>query len=161
VRIVIQRVSQARVEVEGQVVGAIGRGYLLLVGIADQDDASVLEAMAQKVVNMRLFPDPEGDSHFHCSALEEQAELLVVSQFTLYANCRKGRRPSFSEAGEPARAERLCEDFVALLRRQGLRVETGCFGASMRVSLVNEGPVTIWLDSEEVLTRSVRAGSEI
>jgi D-tyrosyl-tRNA(Tyr) deacylase len=159
VRIVIQRVSQASVEVEGRIVGAIGRGYLLLVGISDRDDASVLEAMAQKVVNLRLFPDPDGDSHFHCSVLEEQAELLVVSQFTLYANCRKGRRPSFSEAGEPSRAERLCADFVEMLQRQGVRVETGRFGASMRVSLVNEGPVTIWLDSDEALARRGRGES--
>ena len=150
-RILIQRVSSAAVDVEDERVGEIGRGYLLLVGVTHADHAGLLEPMARKVVNMRLFPDPEGESHFHRSLLEEQGAILAVSQFTLYANSRKGRRPSFTEAAEPGHAESLFEAFVDELRKFPLQVETGRFGARMKVSLVNEGPVSIWLDSDEVL----------
>lgn len=150
-RLVIQRVTEASVTVEGEVVGSIGPGFLLLVGVGHEDDESVLEPMARKVVNMRLFRDPEGDSGFHRSLLEEGGEVLAVSQFTLHANCRKGRRPSFIGAAPPVEAERLFDLFVEQLRVQGPKVETGRFGASMQVALLNDGPVTIWLDSEEVL----------
>jgi D-aminoacyl-tRNA deacylase len=156
-RILIQRVSHAAVDVDGDRVGEIGRGYLLLVGISHEDHPGLLEPMARKVVNMRLFPDPDGESHFHRSLLEEKADLLAVSQFTLYANSRKGRRPSFSEAAEPTRAKALFDAFVAELRKLDLRVETGRFGASMEVTLLNQGPVSIWLDSDEVLPGSVSA----
>ncbi|MFP4379618.1 MAG: D-aminoacyl-tRNA deacylase [Candidatus Sumerlaeia bacterium] len=149
-RVLIQRVSEGHVQVEERETGRIGRGLLLLVGISDSDDESVFEPMARKILNMRIFPDPEGDSHFHRSALEEKAELLVVSQFTLYADCRKGRRPSFSHAAPPDRADALFETFVEGLRTYGLKVQTGEFGAMMDVSLINHGPVTIWLDSEDL-----------
>lgn len=148
-RVVIQRVTSASVVVDGQTVGAIGRGYLLLVGLTHGDTEAVLDAMARKIVQMRLFRDPQGESGFHRSALEEGAELLAVSQFTLYADTRRGRRPSFTQAAPPAEAERLFDVFVDYLRRTPLRVATGRFGASMQVSLVNDGPVTIWLDSED------------
>ena len=149
-RVVIQRVTQASVAVAGETVGAIGPGYLLLVGIAAGDTEAVLDAMARKIVQMRLFRDPEGDSGFHLSALEVRADILAVSQFTLYADTRKGRRPSFTDAAPPEQAERLFNVFVDYLRRHPLRVETGRFGAMMQVALVNDGPVTICLDSEEL-----------
>ncbi|MBN1866367.1 D-tyrosyl-tRNA(Tyr) deacylase [Candidatus Sumerlaeota bacterium] len=150
-RILVQRVSRAAVHVEDRAVGVIGRGLLLLVGIGREDDETVLAPMAEKVVNLRIFPDPVGPSHFDRSALDEKADLLVVSQFTLHADSRKGRRPSFSAAAEPVRAQSLLDSFVALLRRFPLRVETGVFGAMMDVSLNNDGPVSLWLDSEELL----------
>lgn len=148
-RILVQRVSSAAVHVDGEEVGSIGRGLLLLVGMCEADTPAVLEPMARKVVNMRLFPDAEGKSHFDRSALEENAEILVVSQFTLYADCRKGRRPSFTDSCEPQRADRMIQEFVEILRQYPLKVATGRFGAMMDVSLVNQGPVTIWVDSEE------------
>lgn len=148
-RVLIQRVSRAAVHASGRETGAIAKGLLLLVGITHEDTPETLAAMAKKIVNMRIFPDPEGRSHFDRSALEEKGELLVVSQFTLYADCRKGRRPSFLDAAEPGRASEMIERFVECLRAYSLRVETGEFGALMEVSLVNTGPVSIWLDSEE------------
>jgi len=150
-RILIQRVSRAEVRASGQTVGSIGRGLLLLVGITHDDTVERVRAMAAKVVNMRLFPDLDGNSHFHRSVLDEQGDLLAVSQFTLYANCRKGRRPSFADAARPESAEALFERFVEELRVFPTHVETGSFGAMMDVSLVNDGPVSIWLDSAEVL----------
>jgi D-tyrosyl-tRNA(Tyr) deacylase len=150
-------VGEARVNVAGRVVGEIGRGLLVLAGISVNDESPVLAAMAEKIVHLRIFPDPEGESQFHRTAFEESAELLVVSQFTLYADCRKGRRPSFVEAAPPGPANALFEEFVQRLRETGLRAETGEFGASMDVALVNQGPVTIWLDSDE-MSRS-RKGS--
>lgn len=153
-RILIQRVDRAAVEVAGERVGEIGRGLLALVGIGREEDETILAPMARKLVNMRLFAPDEGRGHFEKSVLEIGGDLLAVSQFTLYANCRKGRRPSFTDAGEPERAERLFEAFVAHLREYPLRVETGVFGAMMEVSLLNCGPVTIWLDSDQVLPSS-------
>jgi len=150
-RVLIQRVSRAAVHVDGRPVGAIQRGCLLLVGIREGDEPELLEPMARKIVNLRLFPDPEGRSHFDRSLLEEKADLLVVSQFTLYGSCRKGRRPSFSDAARPQKAEEMFNRFVQSLRTYPLRVETGAFGALMEVSLVNDGPVSLWLDSDEIL----------
>jgi len=152
-RVLIQRVSKAAVHVSGRETGAIQKGLLLLAGITHKDTPEVLEAMAKKIVHMRIFPDPAGRSHFDRSVLDENGGLLVVSQFTLYADCRKGRRPSFTDAAEPARASNLLDQFVGYLRAYPLQVQTGEFGALMDVSLVNDGPVSIWLDSDESLAR--------
>lgn len=145
-RVVIQRVSAASVTVEGQIVGQIGVGVLVLLGIARDDSSSEATLLAEKVATMRIFPDDEG--RFNRSALEVGGAALVVSQFTLYADTRRGRRPSFSEAAPPESAAPLVEAFAVALRRQGLTVATGVFGAHMQVALVNDGPVTIMLDSE-------------
>ncbi|MCS7255736.1 MAG: D-aminoacyl-tRNA deacylase [Thermomicrobium sp.] len=147
-RVLLQRVSRASVTVDGQVVGAIGPGLLLLVGVRRGDDQATAEWMAQKVANLRIFEDEAGK--MNRSVLEVGGSALVVSQFTLYADVRKGRRPSFIEAAPPEEARPLVDAFAAALRRLGLPVETGVFGAHMDVELVNDGPVTIWLDSAEL-----------
>src|SRR6478672_7229979 len=148
-RVIIQRVTSSQVEVAGVVVGKIGRGLNLLVGIADTDTAAELDWMARKCLDLRLFPDPEKDSgRWEKSIQEIGGELLVVSQFTLYGDCRKGRRPSFDRSASPETARRLYEEFVAQLRQSGLRVETGEFGAMMQVSIENDGPVTLLLERE-------------
>ncbi|MEL6551881.1 MAG: D-aminoacyl-tRNA deacylase [Cyanobacteria bacterium J06621_11] len=143
-RVLIQRVTSSQVTVNGEVVGAIGKGLNLLVGIAPTDSEPELAWMAKKCLNLRLFHQGES-GRFDKSALEVGAELLVVSQFTLYGDCNKGRRPSFSGAAPPAQAEQLYERFVAMLRESDLRVETGKFGAMMDVAIANDGPVTLWL----------------
>jgi len=146
-KVVIQRVRSSQVTVAAEVIGKIGRGLNLLVGIADTDTAAELEWMARKCLELRLFPaDAEG--RFDQSILEIQGELLVISQFTLYGDCRKGRRPSFDRAATPTRAEELYNLFVKKLRASGLRVETGKFGAMMQVQIENDGPVTILLERE-------------
>ena len=143
-RLLLQRVSRAEVRVDGRVTGRIGRGYLLLVGFAESDDESPLAWMADKVVGLRLFGDDDGKMNL---GLEDVGgALLVVSQFTLYGDARKGRRPSFVDAARPETAIPLYERFVALLRERGVPVETGEFGAMMDVELVNDGPVTLWLE---------------
>jgi D-tyrosyl-tRNA(Tyr) deacylase len=146
-RVVIQRVTASQVVVEGNVVGKIGRGLMLLVGISETDTAAELDWIAHKCLSLRLFPDGE-TGRFDTSILDIQGELLVVSQFTLYGDCRKGRRPSFDQAANPAKAQDLYQQFVAKLRQSGLNVETGQFGASMQVRIDNDGPVTIWLERE-------------
>jgi D-aminoacyl-tRNA deacylase len=143
-RIVLQRVSRAKVTVEGRVTGEIGRGLLLLVGFTDSDTGEALAWMAKKVVQLRVFPDDEGK--MNRSVEEADGALLVVSQFTLYGDARKGNRPSFIDAARPEVAIPLYERFVALLRAAGRRVETGEFGAMMDVELVNDGPVTLILE---------------
>lgn len=151
-RVLVQRVREASVTVEGRLVAQIGRGFLLLVGIGEEDTAdqgAALEGMAAKVLNLRVMPDEEG--RMNRSLLEIGGEILAVSQFTLHADCRRGRRPSFTHAAQPERARELFDRWVEILRESGLRVETGEFGAMMQVALVNDGPVTIWLDSQEVL----------
>jgi len=148
-RVIIQRVTSSQVEVAGVVVGKIGRGLNLLVGIADTDTAAELDWMARKCLDLRLFPDHEkGSGRWEKSIQEIGSELLVVSQFTLYGDCRKGRRPSFDRSASPETARRLYEEFVAQLRQSGLRVETGEFGAMMQVSIENDGPVTLLLERE-------------
>lgn len=149
-RVLIQRVTEAAVDVGERRVGEIGRGLLLLVGVCEGDGPEIFEQMARKIVNLRIFPDPDGDSYFHRSLLEEQGELLVVSQFTLYGDTRKGRRPSFIQAAKPPLAEELFNGFVEALRPFGLKVETGEFGGMMDVRLNNHGPTTLWLDSDEI-----------
>ncbi len=143
-RVVLQRVSRARVTVEGRVTGEIGRGLLLLAGFTDGDSEDALAWMADKVVGLRIFPDEEGK--MNRSVQEVGGGLLVVSQFTLYGDTRKGRRPSFVDAARPEIAIPLYERFVALLRATGLPVGTGEFGAMMDVELVNDGPVTLILE---------------
>ncbi len=147
-RVLLQRVSEARVDVRGECVGQIGRGLLLLVGAAPEDTPDDVKYLAEKIANLRIFADDEGK--MNRSALDGGYEMLVVSQFTLHANVRKGRRPSFIGAAAPELAEPLVEALIAELRSTGLRVESGCFGAEMAVSLVNDGPVTIWMDTEEL-----------
>lgn len=147
-KVVIQRVRDASVTVDGAVTGAIGPGLLLLVGVAHGDNDAVLRAMASKIVNLRIFEDEAG--RMNRSLLETGGALLAVSQFTLFADCRKGRRPSFMGAAPPTEAGRLFERFVELLRGSGPRVETGVFQAMMEVRLNNWGPVTIVLDSTEL-----------
>ena len=141
---VVQRVSEAKVEVEGVVVGMIGAGVLVLLGVAKTDTAENAAALAEKVVQLRIFSDDEGK--MNRSLLETGGALLAVSQFTLYGDCRKGRRPSFDAAAGAEQARALYERFVDAARRAGARVETGVFQAHMAVSLVNDGPVTLLVE---------------
>lgn len=146
-RVVIQRVSRASARVDGEIVGEIEHGALILAGVKDGDTEDDVRYLAGKISGLRMFAD--GEKHFERSVSGISGSLLVVSQFTLYADTRKGRRPSFVEVAEPAEAERLYELLVSELRNQGLTVETGRFGAMMDVELVNDGPVTIIIDSED------------
>ncbi|MFN2525079.1 MAG: D-aminoacyl-tRNA deacylase, partial [Actinomycetota bacterium] len=146
-RAVVQRVSRARVTIEGRVSGEIGSGLCVLLGISGRDGPEAAGWMADKVANLRVLSDDEGK--MNRSLLESGGEVLVVSQFTLYGDARKGRRPSFVEAAQGAEADELYELFVAELRGLGLTVATGEFGAMMDVELTNTGPVTILLDSEK------------
>jgi D-tyrosyl-tRNA(Tyr) deacylase len=145
-RAVVQRVHSARVLVAGRVAGAIDRGLLVFVGVGGRDDPADVEYVAQKVRDLRIFPDEAGK--MSRSVVEAAGAVLVVSQFTLYGDCRRGRRPSFIDAAPPEVANRLYEEVVASLRRSGVSVATGVFQADMRVELVNDGPVTILLDSK-------------
>ena len=143
-RAVLQRVSGASVTVDGSVAGAIDDGLLVLVGFGRDDSEDVLEKMAQKIIRLRVFSD-ENDK-INLSVKDIGGGLLVVSQFTLYWSCRKGTRPSFDGAMEPGRAEELYNTFTEILKDSGLKVETGIFGADMKVSLINDGPVTVALE---------------
>jgi D-tyrosyl-tRNA(Tyr) deacylase len=144
VRVLLQRVSRAEVRVDGRSTGKIGRGFLLLVGVTHTDTEAHAAWMAEKVAGLRLFGDAEGKMNL--ALADVGGAVLVVSQFTLYGNAEKGRRPSFIDAARPELAQPLYERFVALLREQNLAVETGEFGAMMDVELVNDGPVTLWLE---------------
>lgn len=145
-RAVLQRVSEARVRVNGEVAGAIGPGLVVLLGVARTDDEGTAVQLAEKIVELRLFNDEQGK--MNRSLKEVSGAVLAVSQFTLYGDCRKGRRPSFDRAAPAEQARALYESFLAALRRQGLRVETGVFQAMMEVELVNTGPVTLLLDTD-------------
>jgi D-tyrosyl-tRNA(Tyr) deacylase len=147
VKILLQRVSGASVSVAGEEVGRIGRGLVVFVAVANGDTEKDVQYLVQKMVGLRIFPDEEG--RFNLSALDIEGELLVVSQFTLLADTRKGRRPSFVEAAPPAQAEALFEQFVEQARATGLKVETGRFQQYMQVEIHNDGPVTVMLDSRE------------
>jgi len=147
-RVVLQRVSRASVTVSGEEVAAIERGLLLLVGVGDGDEEAEARRMAGKCAEMRIFPDSEG--RFNLSVTDVDGEALVVSQFTLLADVRRGRRPSFTGAAAPEVAEPLVEAFAGALRDAGVPAQTGRFGAKMQVELVNDGPVTIILDSAEM-----------
>ncbi|MFC4600365.1 D-aminoacyl-tRNA deacylase [Cohnella hongkongensis] len=144
-KVVLQRVSEAKVTVQGEAVGAIGKGLLLLVGVGQEDTEQDLAWMADKLAGLRIFEDEAGKMNL--SVEDVGGEVLSVSQFTLYGDCRKGRRPNFMGAARPEQAEALYDKFNELLGARGLRVETGRFGAMMDVSLVNDGPVTLILES--------------
>ena len=153
VRVLAQRVTRARVMVAEETIGAIGPGFLLLVGVTPSDTVAEADLMARKVANLRVFDDAAGNlnrSALDLLASGEPVGMLVVSQFTLYADCRKGRRPSFVNAAPPPVAGPLVDRFADGLRSLGLAVATGHFGAEMQIALVNDGPVTIWLDSEDL-----------
>lgn len=148
-RILLQRVTEARVEVEGQTVGQIGGGLLLLAGVGPGDGQPQADRLAEKIANLRIFSDAQGK--FNLSLLDVGGGALVVSQFTLYADARKGRRPSFSDAAAPDLARPLVDYLCQRLKDLGVvAVASGSFGAHMRVHLVNDGPVTIWLDSADL-----------
>lgn len=147
-RALLQRVSRASVVVDEQVVGAIGRGFLVLLGIGQDDNEATMRTLVEKIVHLRVFEDDEGK--MNRSLLDIGGAALVVSQFTLYADMRKGRRPSFTAAAPPAIAEPLVERFKKALASYGIQIEGGVFGAHMDVELLNYGPVTIWLDSEQL-----------
>ncbi len=147
-RALLQRVSRASVTVDGRVTSAVGPGFLVLLGIGRGDSETQIKAMAEKIVHLRVFEDDEGK--MNRSLLDTGGQVLVVSQFTLYADTRKGRRPSFTDAAPPAIAEPLVERFKDTVAAYGLKVAGGVFGARMDVELLNSGPVTIWLDSEEL-----------
>ena len=146
-KVVLQRVNSASVVVDNETVGSIGRGILLLVGAAHGDRERDVDLMVDKSLNVRIFEDDDEKMNLSCKDLKY--EILVVSQFTLHADCRKGRRPSFVGAMEPVEAERLYDYFVASCRKSGLKTERGVFGARMNVKLENWGPVTILMDSRE------------
>jgi D-aminoacyl-tRNA deacylase len=147
-RAVIQRVSEASVEISNEVVGAIGEGLLVLLAVARDDERGDADYLADKITNLRIFTDDDGK--MNRSLLETSGAMLVVSQFTLYGDVRRGRRPSYSDAAEPEKANALYEYFVERVRSLGMKVGTGVFQATMKVSLVNEGPVTILLDSRKL-----------
>lgn len=150
-RVIIQRVKSSQVAVDGQIIGKIGRGLNLLVGIASTDTEAQVDWMAGKCLQLRLFPEAESSGNqdrWQKSVLEIGGELLVISQFTLYGDCRKGRRPSFDFSAAPEQALNLYNCFVTKLRQSGLRVETGQFGAMMQVSIENDGPVTLVLERD-------------
>ncbi len=146
-RALLQRVVEASVDVDGQEVGRIGPGLLVLLGVSKEDEEADAQYLVEKLVNLRIFSDQQ--NHFNLSALDVGAEILLVSQFTLYADTRKGRRPDFTKAAQPQDAQRLYEHAADLLQRQGVKVATGRFGEHMQVRLQNDGPVTILLDSAD------------
>ena len=148
-KIVLQRVTEAKVEVDGEVKGQIGKGYLLLVGVVAEDTVEIADKMIEKISRLRIFQDSEGKTNLGIS--EVDGEVLIISQFTLCADCRKGNRPSFTGAGNPAMAEELYEHMVEKSKNLFKRVQKGVFGADMKVSLVNDGPFTLVLDSKEIL----------
>ncbi len=145
-RVLLQRVTRAAVRVEGEIVGSCGPGMLILLGVGRDDDATLAASVAGRVADLRIFRDEEGRTNR--SLLEVGGQALVVSQFTLYADTRKGRRPSFLDAAPPEMAIPLYERFTAELEARGVTVARGVFGAEMEVELVNDGPMTIWLDSQ-------------
>ncbi len=148
-RFVLQRVLDARVDVDGKTVGKIGKGYLLLAGVSGDDNFEIADKMIEKVARLRLFEDAEGKTNL--SSEQVSAEILVISQFTLYADCRKGNRPSFTEAGAPQMANEIYEHIVSRCRELFSKTQTGIFGAEMKVSLTNDGPFTVILDSKEIV----------
>ncbi len=147
-RFVIQRVKEASVSADGQVIGRIQKGYLVLIGVCDSDTEQTADKMIKKMTGLRIFEDENGKTNL--SLADVGGSLLLVSQFTLYANCKKGNRPSFIEAGAPDKAERLYEYVIQECKKSVQEVQTGSFGAEMEVSLINDGPFTILLDSEQL-----------
>ena len=147
-RAVVQRVLNASVEVENEIVGKIGHGFLVLLGVGQNDDESDMKYIADKIINLRVFEDE--NEKMNLSLTDVNGELLVVSQFTLYGDCRKGRRPSFDSAGEPKAAKELYEKTCQYFKSCGIKTETGIFAADMKVNLLNDGPVTLLLDSKKL-----------
>ncbi len=144
-RAVVQRVKSSKVTVDGEVIGSVNRGFNVLLGISKDDTIEDVNYIKDKIVNLRVFEDE--DNKMNKSLLDIQGELLIISQFTLYGDCRKGRRPNFMEAMKGSEAEKLYETFLEEIKKSGLRVQCGKFGADMTVDIVNDGPVTILLDS--------------
>ena len=147
-KLVIQRVTEASVEVDGEIIGQIGKGFLVLIGVGEHDTKEIADQYVKKLLGLRIFEDEQGKTNL--SLADVNGELLLVSQFTLYANCKKGNRPSFVRAGKPEHANQLYEYIIEQTRQSVSNVQTGIFGADMKVSLVNDGPFTIMLDSEEL-----------
>jgi D-aminoacyl-tRNA deacylase len=147
-RIVVQRVSEAKVEVDGRIVGAIDRGLLVYLSVTHADTERDADFIADKIVNLRIFPDADGKMNL--SVQDIAGQILLISQFTLHGDCRKGRRPAFDLAAPPDHARKLYELAIDLIRRQGIPVETGVFAAHMRVASLNDGPVTVLLDSSRL-----------
>lgn len=153
-RFMIQRVTEAQVTVEQEIIGKIGNGFLVFIGISHQDTREIADKMIRKLIGMRIFSDENGKTNL--SLQDISGELLLLSQFTLYADCKKGNRPSFTKAGHPKLAEDLYEYIISECRKQIPTVETGAFGADMKISLLNDGPFTILLDSEEIVHSASR-----
>lgn len=147
-RFVIQRVNNADVKVDGNIVGKIGKGFMVLIGVCDSDNKEIADKMVKKLVNMRIFEDENGKTNL--SLADVKGELLLISQFTLYADCKKGNRPSFASAGSPEFANDLYEYIIAESKKSVPIVEKGIFGADMKISLENDGPFTVILDSESL-----------
>lgn len=143
-KIVVQRVNNAKVEVNNEIIGKINKGFLVLVGVTHEDTTEIADYLVQKLLNLRIFSDE--DDKMNLSIKDINGELLIVSQFTLYANCQRGNRPSFIDAAKPEMAENLYNYFVQKCKNENIKVETGKFGADMQVSLTNDGPVTIILE---------------
>ena len=151
-RFVIQRVSSAKVEVDNNITGEINDGFLVFIGVADTDTKDIADKMVKKMYGLRIFGDEQGKTNL--SLKDVDGGLLLVSQFTLYADCKKGNRPSFIRAGKPDFANDMYEYIISISKEYTDKVETGIFGANMKISLVNSGPFTIILDSEEICSRS-------
>lgn len=147
-RFVIQRVKHANVEVDGKIIGEINRGFLVLVGISNEDTTQIADKMTQKLIGLRIFEDENGKTNLDIKSVN--GEMLIVSQFTLYADCKKGNRPSFTRAGEPTMAKELYHYIIEQCKKEIKVVQEGSFGADMKVSLLNDGPFTVILDSEEI-----------
>ena len=146
-RAVVQRVKSSSVRVDEKIVGSIKSGLLIFLGIASGDAEQDIDYLVDKIINLRIFPDQAGNMNL--SALEQKQQLLVVPQFTLYGDCRQGRRPSFSEAAAPGKAKKLYQQFLQQIKKCGLQIEQGKFQASMEVNIINDGPVTMLLDSNK------------
>lgn len=148
-RFVIQRVKEASVTVEQEIIGKIGHGLLVFVGVSDTDDKQIADKMIDKLTKLRIFDDADGKTNL--AAADVNGEFLIISQFTLYADCRKGNRPSFVKAGKPDVANELYEYVISEIQQKGFHTEHGSFGADMKVALLNDGPFTIILDSDEIV----------
>ena len=148
-RFVIQRVMHSKVTINGEVRGQIGKGFMVLIGVGEEDTVEIADKMIHKMVNMRIFEDENGKTNLGLK--EVGGSLLLISQFTLYADCRKGNRPSFTDAGNPQLANELYEYIIDSVKAKGFHTEHGSFGADMKVSLLNDGPFTIMLDSNEIV----------
>ena len=149
VKIVLQRVLEADVKIDGEIKGKIGKGYVLLLGVSNEDTKEIADKMIEKISRLRIFEDENGKTNLSIDQVD--GEVLVVSQFTLYADCKKGHRPSFTNAGAPSLAEEIYEHILAKCKELFKNTQSGSFGADMKVSLVNDGPFTLVLDSKEIL----------